>query len=239
MSLRCWRCGVTHCGSTLWRSQMRADPAGMPGFSRIIIVLHHCFTHLVCPRNQNTRDMSLKWWWRRPWPAPQDHPFSSLTIYFLFWKALLIGIALMSPGPGYDTSATLLPLNVKNLHENLQVDSALSEGWSKFVRWDAIYFTQISLRGYLFEQEWAFGWGYTKLLSIFMQGITGLDRTSGFSLIGKGLVGGGCGHLWMLLLLPGSLLRTIFISYRVSCSIGSRGMSAMPSLSHGAQNLLL
>lgn len=113
--------------------------------------------------------MSLKWW---PWPSQKDHPYFLLTVYFIFWKALLIGIALTSPGPGYDTSATLLSLNSKDPHHTLQADGSSSEWWIKFVRWDAIYFTQISLRGYLFEQEWAFGWGYTKFLSILTQGIT-------------------------------------------------------------------
>jgi hypothetical protein len=32
-------------------------------------------------------------------------------------------------------------------------------------RWDAIYFASIAERGYVFEQEWAFGWGFTRLLS--------------------------------------------------------------------------
>lgn len=116
--------------------------------------------------------MSRKWWPWSSWSSPQDHSFFSLTIYFLFWKALLIGVALMSPGPGYDTSTTLLQHDFEDPYLDLQADGAISEGWSKFVRWDAIYLTQISLRGYLYEQEWAFGWGYTKLLTFFMRGIT-------------------------------------------------------------------
>lgn len=75
----------------------------------------------------------------------------------------------MSPGPGYDTSTTLL--NHKS-YLAFQTDHILSEGLSKFVRWDAVYFTQISLRGYVFEQEWAFGWGFTKLLALLTRGTT-------------------------------------------------------------------
>ena len=74
-----------------------------------------------------------------------------LTLGFTIWKSLLFAIALASPGSGYDTSTTLL-------HPSLD---ALSR---PFVRWDAIYFTQIAQRGYLFEQDWAFSWGFTRLI---------------------------------------------------------------------------
>jgi phosphatidylinositol glycan class V len=128
--------------------------------------------------------MTSRW---RPWTSPQDHSFLTLTICFVFWKALLIGIALTSPGPGYDTSTTLLKHEIEEPHLDLQAHGGLSESLSKFVRWDAIYFTQISLRGYMFEQEWAFGWGFVKLLAFLMLGIAPLQRTtaSTFVLIGK------------------------------------------------------
>ena len=44
--------------------------------------------------------------------------------------------------------------------------------WTNFVRWDAIYFIQIAHRGVLFEQEWAFGWGFAKLLTLVGRGMT-------------------------------------------------------------------
>lgn len=156
----------------LGRSRLRAEPAGTPRLFRSSTVGAFTWSLYVLASlgDQNTRGMSLKWWLR---PSQQDHPFFLLTIYFLFWKVLLIGIALTSPGCGYDTSTTLLPLNPEDSQQDFQADGDSSKWWIKFVRWDAIYFTQISLRGYLFEQEWAFGWGYTKLLSIFMQGTTG------------------------------------------------------------------
>jgi GPI mannosyltransferase 2 len=103
----------------------------------------------------------------------KDHPLLTLSVCFVFWKVLLIAIALMSPGPGYDTSTTLLN---HQSYRAFQTDSALSERLSKFVRWDAIYFTQISLRGYLFEQEWAFGWGFTQLLAFLTRGITATQQ---------------------------------------------------------------
>ncbi|KAL8926314.1 MAG: hypothetical protein Q9172_001823 [Xanthocarpia lactea] len=43
------------------------------------------------------------------------------------------------------------------------VSRALAE---KLTRWDAIYFTNIAHRGAVFEQEWAFGWGYAKVVGI-------------------------------------------------------------------------
>ncbi|KAH2444774.1 ER membrane glycoprotein subunit of the GPI transamidase complex-like protein [Aspergillus fumigatus] len=36
----------------------------------------------------------------------------------------------------------------------------------RFVRWDSIYFVHAAEHGYVFEQEWAFGYGYTRLLAL-------------------------------------------------------------------------
>jgi phosphatidylinositol glycan class V len=40
----------------------------------------------------------------------------------------------------------------------------------KLTRWDAIYFFKAAHRGYLFEQEWAFGWGFTRVIAIVTAG---------------------------------------------------------------------
>jgi len=104
------------------------------------------------------------------WRNVLDRPKISLALCCVAWKAFLFCIALLSPGLGYDTSTTLL-----------QPDHAISEviprsSWSsrpwleKLVRWDAIYFTQIARRGYVWEQEWAFGWGFTKLIAFISKG---------------------------------------------------------------------
>ena len=80
-------------------------------------------------------------------------PRLSLTLIFVCWKSLLFTLAQCSPWPGYDTSTVIL--------------HPLHNGWAMpFIRWDAIYFTQIAQRGYLFEQEWAFSWGLTRLMHI-------------------------------------------------------------------------
>ena len=79
-------------------------------------------------------------------------PRTRLIAYLLVYKVLLLLVAVASPGPGYDTSTTLL-------HPERGVAR-------KLVRWDAIYFTQIASRGYSFDQEWAFGWGFTHLIAV-------------------------------------------------------------------------
>lgn len=92
-------------------------------------------------------------------PAMNAHPVRTLTLWFWSWKLLLLLIVLVSPGPGYDTSTSILaPIS------RLQLPSSLL----KFVRWDSIYFVNIAQRGYLYEQEWAFGYGY--VLSILSAG---------------------------------------------------------------------
>ena len=92
-----------------------------------------------------------------------QNPFFSLTLIFTFWKALLVLITLLSPGPGYDTSTTLLQFSDGG--SELTVNSSQTPAVAKFVRWDAIYFIQIAQRGHIFEQEWAFGTGISTVLS--------------------------------------------------------------------------
>lgn len=91
------------------------------------------------------------------WRHPLQRPKASLIVTFLAWKLLLFLVAVASPGPGYDTSTFLSPRPPGYVH-------------GKFVRWDAIYFTQIARRGYVFEQEWAFGWGFTRILAALGRG---------------------------------------------------------------------
>ncbi|KAN0071374.1 GPI mannosyltransferase 2 [Elaphomyces granulatus] len=87
------------------------------------------------------------------------HPVLSLTILFWAWKSLLFCIVVGCPGLGYDTSSSLFFQRAGAAHLHM------SSGLFKFVRWDSLYFIQIAERDYLFEQEWAFGYGYTRLLS--------------------------------------------------------------------------
>lgn len=95
---------------------------------------------------------------------PLDHPLRNLCILFIGWKTLLLLIAAFSPGPGYDTSTTL--------HQSSRDELPVIFRYilNKLTRWDAIYFVKTANRGYLFEQEWAFGWGFTQLIALCTSG---------------------------------------------------------------------
>jgi len=81
-------------------------------------------------------------------------PSRTIPKAFLFWKLLLLAIALLAPAP-YDTSTSLiLPPPTTFLQLLLQ----------KLTRWDAIYFVKAAQRGYANEQEWAFGYGFVKAI---------------------------------------------------------------------------
>lgn len=99
-----------------------------------------------------------------------NHPTRFLILSFVAWKSLLLLIAAVAPGPGYDTSTGL-----SGLREGLggvgQLPFSLRHLLEKLTRWDAIYFVKVANRGYLFEQEWAWGWGYTRALAIIASGI--------------------------------------------------------------------
>ncbi|KAJ5899190.1 GPI mannosyltransferase 2 [Penicillium taxi] len=88
-----------------------------------------------------------------------DNPIGSLTAAFWLWKALLFIVVAACPGPGYDTSTSL----VLDAGHDGSLPMSL-----KFARWDSIYFLHTSEQGYVFEQEWAFSW--PRLLSFFVSG---------------------------------------------------------------------
>lgn len=90
-----------------------------------------------------------------------DHSVRKLVVAFFWWKTLLLLIALCSPGPGYDTSGSLIEAS----HGKEILPLALRHTIGKLVRWDAIYFVKTAERGYLFEQEWAFGWGFSRVIA--------------------------------------------------------------------------
>lgn len=93
------------------------------------------------------------------------NPIRSLVGSFLAWKSLLLLIVIgSSVGPAYDTSSTLLSPEITSSHEP-PFDLA-----TKLTRWDSIYFIQASRRGYMFEQEWAFGTGFPTVISYLSQG---------------------------------------------------------------------
>lgn len=96
---------------------------------------------------------------------PRSPPKSLIGAFFA-WKALLLAIAIGSGvGPAYDTSSTLVTPEIPTSNEST-FDLA-----TKLTRWDSIYFIQASRRGYLFEQEWAFGSGLPTVIVFFTQGM--------------------------------------------------------------------
>lgn len=100
---------------------------------------------------------------------PLDRPVYTLTGLFITWKLLLFLIAVSSPGAGYDTSTSLIQprdaaVGTSGVLSLLRVLSL------KLTRWDAIYYTRIANRGYIHEQEWAFGWGFTHIIGFFAAG---------------------------------------------------------------------
>ena len=93
------------------------------------------------------------------------HPLAALFALFVAWKALIALIVLTAPGPGYDTSTGLLAVGTGHQNVVSNTPEALSGSWSKFVRWDAIYFIHLAGLGHVFEQEWAIGIGLSTTIS--------------------------------------------------------------------------
>ncbi|KAK7719367.1 ER membrane glycoprotein subunit of the GPI transamidase complex-like protein [Diaporthe eres] len=87
-------------------------------------------------------------------------PYTTLTATFLSWKAVLFAIAAGSRvGPTYDTSSSLL------------VPGSPSTLLTRLSSWDAIYFLKAAQRGYLFEQEWAFGSALPNCVSLIIRAL--------------------------------------------------------------------
>ncbi|PYH45293.1 DUF409 domain protein [Aspergillus saccharolyticus JOP 1030-1] len=107
--------------------------------------------------------------WRaanRPSILDPARPVRGLTIAFCLWKVLVFLVIVSCPGLGYDTSTSHLyhdPSGSDVIPED--IEHLLLTIPRKFVRWDSIYFVHIAQNGYVFEQEWAFGYGYTQALA--------------------------------------------------------------------------
>lgn len=151
----------------MWQNNGLGRYACLPGCTfascccrhTILIYAHDNETAATAPAI--IRELAMIW---RSHREIISQPYSSLAAFFLLWKGLLLLLACLSPGIGYDTSTDLL----------LQLDAIPSSNHTvlqqlavivsdKFVRWDAIYFATIAQHGYVYEQEWAFGWGFAML----------------------------------------------------------------------------
>ncbi|KAF7507731.1 hypothetical protein GJ744_010160 [Endocarpon pusillum] len=135
-----------------------------------------------------------------------------LVVLFCIWKVLLFSIIVLAPGPGYDTSSTLLVdagSSVVPAKQTQQAATSVPLVW-KIVRWDAIYFTQITRRGYVFEQEWAFGPGFPTVVGWLQRGLfTDWFRDKIFETAILGVALSNLCHLLSVLLLP-TLTMTVF-----------------------------
>ncbi|TGO31076.1 hypothetical protein BPAE_0002g01710 [Botrytis paeoniae] len=144
---------------------------------------------------------------------PLGAPVRTLILCFILWKTSLLLIAACSPGPGYDTSTSLLLSSLHSIGKK-KLPSVVQYLISKLVRWDAIYFVHASNRGYVYEQEWAFGWGFTRMIKVSTMGLEypGVLHYDGL----EGLVGiliAHISHLFSTLALH-SLTLTLFPSKR-------------------------
>lgn len=98
----------------------------------------------------------------------RDKPYESLTRVFLLSKFLLLILACLSPGPGYDTSTQLLSqLSTSNSDNEASspLRSIAQHISSKLVRWDAIYFVSNAKDGFGYEQQWAFSWSLSTIIN--------------------------------------------------------------------------
>ncbi|RYP31536.1 hypothetical protein DL767_005714 [Monosporascus sp. MG133] len=141
-------------------------------------------------------------------------------VAFASWKALLLAIAIgSSVGPAYDTSSTLISPVISSPNESA-FDIA-----TKLTRWDAIYFVQAARRGYLFEQEWAFGGGLPTVISFITNVLVGVGFEDTDSL--EPLVGVFVSHA--------SHLLSVLALYQLGLVIwgqGSRRLAFIAALLH-------
>lgn len=88
---------------------------------------------------------------------------------FFGWKLMLLVIACASPGPGYDTSTQIL-FRQYGPEPDTWLGRAIEHAALRLTRWDGIYFSTLSERGHVNEQEWAFSWVLARFTSIVARG---------------------------------------------------------------------
>jgi phosphatidylinositol glycan class V len=84
---------------------------------------------------------------------------------FIAWKTTLLLLAVLAPGPGYDTSSLILLNSSTDRHVEVQSPSVVDRLTLNTFRWDALYFVKSAQRGYVYEQEWAFSRAYSYIMN--------------------------------------------------------------------------
>ncbi|KAG6005842.1 hypothetical protein E4U43_000538, partial [Claviceps pusilla] len=85
----------------------------------------------------------------------------SLAALFVTWKGFLLVVALGAAlAPDYDTSTSLF------LERMYGRNASVSLATAQLTRWDALYFMHSSIKGHVYEQEWAFGLGLPTLVGL-------------------------------------------------------------------------
>jgi hypothetical protein len=102
--------------------------------------------------------------------SPQKPYLTWLLAIFTAWKSLLLVVAYASPGPGYDTSTRVL-FDQYSAPPPTWLARTVQDFTLRLTRWDAFYFTTSSVRGHLFEQEWAFSWFMARLTAALSNGV--------------------------------------------------------------------
>ncbi|KAH6842960.1 GPI mannosyltransferase 2 [Chaetomium sp. MPI-CAGE-AT-0009] len=101
------------------------------------------------------------------------HPYRTLLTSFAAWKLFLFVIVLGSSlvGDAYDTSAGLLLQGRANGDATGRPAGLGATLIARLSSWDAIYYVSAARRGYLFEQEWAFGAGLPFVVRMLLRGL--------------------------------------------------------------------
>jgi len=98
-----------------------------------------------------------------------DSSIGRLLQLFSAWKLVLFVVACANPGPGYDTSTRIL-FDQHRTRPAAWLDKLLEPVLLRLTRWDAVYFASGSMRGQVFEQEWAFRSLFAQITSVVTRG---------------------------------------------------------------------
>ncbi|PSR84336.1 GPI mannosyltransferase 2 [Coniella lustricola] len=116
---------------------------------------------------------------------PTSGHYRTLFLAFVLSKAVLVAIAAGSQvGPTYDTSTSLLSLSLNTNASSSAIRNAVAGArpddhlLTRLTSWDAVYFLKAAERGYLFEQEWAFGSALPMCISLLHRALTPLGITN-------------------------------------------------------------